>query len=70
MAVKRRVVWMDDEDWETLGRLAAETQARSISAMIRDMAHLQRVAETTLPPVAVDRFNSRPFRPVPKRPAK
>lgn len=60
MAVKRRVIWMTDDEWAILTKYAADN-GETISGVIRGFWRL--AAERPIGPS----FNSKPFRPVPKR---
>lgn len=90
--MKRRVIYLSDEQWEYL-KIEAAAEGKTVSAMLRKGVTLVHpradelavtrdgVPESTIdsarrthtghrdgnPGAASDRFNSRPFRPVPKR---
>jgi hypothetical protein len=71
MAVKRRVIWMTDEEWTALG-MVAQDQGVTISGVIRQFWKLsleieeKLQAEMGLAPDVV-RFNIQPFTgPIPK----
>lgn len=67
MAVKRRTIWVSDEDWEeitTWAKIAGETPSVFLREAVRqgDVTIAER-----LPPITAEaRFNSRPFSPAPK----
>jgi hypothetical protein len=81
VAVKRRVIWMSDEEWATIGQVA-KMRGETISGVLRDFLVLSRLAsdEEANPPrtVSVEEaravgstiggpsFSTRPFTPVPK----
>ena len=71
MAVKRRVIWMGDEDWAGLTGYA-EAQGDTVSGLVRRMFHQTRGILSGSPAApfgnaVADRFNSRPFTPAPKK---
>ena len=62
MAVKPRTVWFSDEEWALLKTHAKET-GETVSGVIRGWwTAAARPKDAT-----ADRFNTRPFTPVPKR---
>jgi hypothetical protein len=65
MAVKRRVIWMDDGEWARLASEALEAEL-TISAYVRSLAS-KREAMPHAVKEDFDRFNRRPFTPVPKK---
>ena len=77
MAVKRRVIWLDDEAWdiaERRGKPLGMTRSRYISALVHAGIYTMEEGLTFTTMSDVERlsygdehFNTRPFTPVPKK---
>jgi hypothetical protein len=70
-ATKRRTIWMPDDEWAALVDFA-KRNGRTVSTVIRDSwgppDGYSPVDENDFPdPPEGDRFNTRPFTPVPKK---
>lgn len=73
MAVKRRTIWLTDEEWATLNKVAQD-RGDTVSAVIRDFwtiaADPRPAAAAYLNPTVPyggPTFNTQPFTPVPKK---
>jgi hypothetical protein len=78
MAVKRRIIWMSDEEWAMLKQIG-EDRGQTVSGVIRnfrEVASNPAKYEPLFPIMGLDAsdariaaagFNTRPFRPSPKK---